>query len=494
MPLPQLAVQTDPLRTAHRADDLPRCVFLHSSFRTGSTWLWTKFRRQPRVIAYYEIFNDSLSNLTPESLRVSSYRIWDSRHPACAPYFLEYLPLLGESGGVKGFEPAMAFARFLPLDGELSGAERDYLRLLLAQAQARERVPVLTCTRTLGRMPALASEFPGCHILLYRNLLHQWCSYVDQQHRNNHFFINTVQETIRLNQHDPFVRSLGQLFPLDDGPQLPVNQFYCFLFLHLYLYAHAAGSADIVVDLGQLETDPIYRESIEARVAASTDLSIDLSDCRNTLSFSPQLPGPRDELADLIQVMAGCILETQPSEEGRLFLDQACADFLTEYDRHQFYTRPIRKELERLSTELERCTTERDALAADRATQSAERDALVADQVAQSAERAALTVENATLRAERDAMAVLRVERDAMVALRAMQLAEQAALAAENAALRAERDVVRAERDVVRAECQSTIAGLVAENQRLARGIVPRAIGKLRRVVGKVLRRCGLRR
>ena len=48
---------------ADAVPDVPT-VFLHSSFRTSSTWLWGKFRADPMRMCLYEVFQERLADLT----------------------------------------------------------------------------------------------------------------------------------------------------------------------------------------------------------------------------------------------------------------------------------------------------------------------------------------------------------------------------------------------------------------------------------------------
>ena len=68
-------------------------VFVCSSFRTSSTWLWAKLRAAPNTIAYCEIFNEALATLDIKQASGLSYSTWNSKHPHAAPYFLEFAPL-----------------------------------------------------------------------------------------------------------------------------------------------------------------------------------------------------------------------------------------------------------------------------------------------------------------------------------------------------------------------------------------------------------------
>lgn len=76
-------------------------LFVHSSFRTSSTWLWLAFRRIPEVLAYYEVFNPFLGRCTEGTLQMNSTASWNSRHPVCSPYFEEYRALLRPSSASR---------------------------------------------------------------------------------------------------------------------------------------------------------------------------------------------------------------------------------------------------------------------------------------------------------------------------------------------------------------------------------------------------------
>ena len=105
-------------------------VFIHSSWRTSSTWVWLKFRQLPETMSYYEPFHGLLAKRTRAEAQSIDYRSWDSNHPPGDPYGLEYLPLIRETGGVPFSEPAMAFEWFIPLGGirgRLRDTERKYL-------------------------------------------------------------------------------------------------------------------------------------------------------------------------------------------------------------------------------------------------------------------------------------------------------------------------------------------------------------------------------
>ena len=141
----------------------------------------------------------------------------------------------------------MAYERFIPpegLGGPLGEAERLYLEGLIAAATERGKVPVLTDTRTLGRFTAIARAFPGLHVLLLRNLFHQWASYTEQWEHRNGYFIDMLFATVEAAARvDPFTRVLSEWFETRDRSPTSVAAFQLFLLFHLHLILHAFDAA-----------------------------------------------------------------------------------------------------------------------------------------------------------------------------------------------------------------------------------------------------------
>jgi hypothetical protein len=314
-------------------------IFIHSSFRTASTYLWSCLRRSPRTLAYYEIFNETLATVAPTTLASSSPDGWYSKHPSGAPYFLEFLPLTREGGGVEGFEPAMSYARFIPDDGPggvISEAERAYVARLIDHAERRGKIPVLTATRSLGRFAGLKAAFPGLHVLLYRNLFQQWCSFTDQAFRGNPYFLDRMAEIMRLNGHDPVLRDLLAVFPLDTVSTEDPNTFFIFVFLHVHLYAHAAAAADLIIDMNRLAKDPAHRQAVEDRIATQ-DIALDLSDVRNSIAYSLCRFGSTEDMIERLNVVGAMITDRVGSETGRAFGLKVIAELIEEFECHEFH-------------------------------------------------------------------------------------------------------------------------------------------------------------
>lgn len=241
-------------------------IFLHSSFRVSSTWLWSRFRSKDEVVAYYEVFHEQLAII------------------------------------------------------------------------------------------------PGFHILAYRNLFQQWCSYTSQYLSGQPFFFCTIRKTIEANQHDPFLKRLRDLFPLDDVSIESSKYFHCFLLLHLYLYAQAADSADLVIDVNRIAVDDAYRTDIERQIVEKTGVAVDLSDAKNTIAFSVANLGRFEDVVCELEALGDLVIASAPSSTGREIVCKCLADVISEYKQYDFYARALAAECSRLSSERDNLVLERDAL------------------------------------------------------------------------------------------------------------------------------------
>jgi len=286
-------------------------VFLHSSWRTSSTWLWSKFRDSQEALCFYEPFHHFLRTASVDQALAVDAQSWPSRHPQAPSYYLEYVPLFRRGGGIRLSHEGFASTWFVPsggLSGELRREERRYVALLLREAERRGRVAVLGFTRSLGRSWALKQAFGGFHIFLHRNLWKQWASYQDYKRRGETFFCDTVPLLVNRTD-DPFLaylaanylaRSPAAASSNDGGAALigtatahealaalgSDDAFALFMGLHLYLYLHAQTAADLIVDVSRLARDDDYRSASEAAIARAARLSVSLADASDACCSS----------------------------------------------------------------------------------------------------------------------------------------------------------------------------------------------------------------
>lgn len=317
-------------------------VFVQSSWRTGSTWLWARLRAAPTTIAYCEVFHERLGSFTVGQLRRDDYSTWNSKHPESAPYFLEFSPFVSpDRGAARGYDARMAFEWFVPqegLGGPLREEERVYLEGLIAAAAERGKVPVLTDTRTLGRFTAIARAFPGHHVLLVRNLFHQWASYSEQWAHGNRYFFDTFFATVEAAARvDPFARVLFEWFETGDRSPANVVTFQLFLIFHLHLYLHAYDAATLVVDVNRVASDATERARVEAALGAAVGAPVGLADARAPFGLSLFTVGSKAAFVDTIEQFFKLAIDGSVSVEAARFAARAKDDALLEWERCEFY-------------------------------------------------------------------------------------------------------------------------------------------------------------
>jgi hypothetical protein len=273
---------------------------VYSCFRAASTWFWSRLRTQQKFCCYYEIFNEKLEHLLAADVPVMRPDNWRSHHPSGAPYFMEFVPLLGGASGVTGFPaehvPGSRFIGRGGVEGPLDDDVREYVSDLIAHARASGRVPVLTDPRLLARAAGFQAAFGGTHILLIRNLFEQWVSVCGQWQAGNDYFIRTIFNQLRSGGQDPFFSFLMSQFPTRDrahfedwarDENLDVV-FGCYVASRIYLLLHARRHCDLVVDITNLE-DPVYRAAVESSLATRLGVDIRLDDFERRIDYPRRL-------------------------------------------------------------------------------------------------------------------------------------------------------------------------------------------------------------
>lgn len=278
--------------------------------------------------------------MRPEQISSFNSENWNSKHPLIAPYFLEFHPLISPEGGVANYSASMAYDSFFSDD--ITNDETTYLSSLIEHARKLGRVPVITCTRSLGRMTALKKEFGGLHLVLYRNIFHQWCSYTEQWFNGNPSFIETVWLALTSKQRDKIAGDIARIYPSNDRSALNPNNFFAFVLLHIHLYARAADAATCIIDIDDIQSNATSRASLEGLIFNQTGLEIDFSGVRQKPSFSLVDIGNERVLTDTINAFPE-ILNHPKTPGGIEFISKVTNDLITEYKKYSKTALPVVK-------------------------------------------------------------------------------------------------------------------------------------------------------
>ena len=259
-----------------------RPIFLHSGFRSGSTWFWHRFRECAGVYGYCEPFNVKLAFLQAREIAANRPDAWPSGHPlSIRPYFAEYEPLLQPGSGVRLFEPRFGVETYFQIEAD--PAMERYVASLLDQGRSLEKLPVLGFCCSLGRVQWFRRHLDGINIVTWRNPRDQWMSShkLWTEHGNFHFEAHylLVAYIARLYPElAAFFDEFGALPTPDEiaptmdlftAPAGVARRFRVFLRVFVLDMLLAIEHADLVVDLDRMSASEPYRDSGHKRAARS---------------------------------------------------------------------------------------------------------------------------------------------------------------------------------------------------------------------------------
>ncbi|MCK7542790.1 hypothetical protein MLC59_01220 [Marinobacter bryozoorum] len=269
-------------------------VFIHSLFRSGSTYLFKAFRR---LGDGYTCFQEPLHEITVKAAANPQVLIDDQgndkvrelRHPQLDnPYFSE-LHALGVEALEQLSEPEVYNHWFAPA-GQPAGI--GFWRTLIDKAPAR---PVIQECRSAGRMALIREQLGGFHALLWRNPRDQWWSY-----QVSPYFDLTTQLTFNAAEPPALVQLAAELVgfkaqphpPLDvtydwylHRPLAPDQAYQAFYTLWLLAMHYGLRYADLLVNIDSLSADPAERQRVIEGFGRAGVSGLDFSDCHMPASW-----------------------------------------------------------------------------------------------------------------------------------------------------------------------------------------------------------------
>lgn len=264
-----------------------RPIFLHTQFRSGGTYIWSKFRQCKSYTAYYEPFNEVLAGYQRNSFPAYYQGIRDQMRHADVDeeYFAEYP--VDDQGRISGFLEAFSYDQFDLSSGAESLALEAYLNLLIAGAPGR---PVMKFCRSALRLDWLARRFNPLSIGVIRNPRDQWQSY--NSFAPGYFHAVNMMLTANLSTHT-LIAPLAEVMRIPRYKKAGVMEqieFYQLIVRHLdghILYAvfyywwvisllEFLPRMDLMIDIDLLGQHAEYQHAVDA-----LHLEIDFSDCHS---------------------------------------------------------------------------------------------------------------------------------------------------------------------------------------------------------------------
>jgi len=316
------------------APDSTRPIFIHALWRSGSTYVWSRFRAAAGAYGYYEPLHDGLSKLTAERIgRDTAEAVAANSHPALnKPYLAEFEPLLDGSRGVRNYSRRLAYHRFaLEPDAEDPALEA-YLGGLIGHAREQGRQAVLGFNRSDLRIGWMRRKFPSFNLIVEREPVDVFASYLSNLARGNAYYFEKLMLIAELNASNrifaypnrlmrtrnrferifakskPFYRAVAEA--------APQGQLYALAF-HTWIVRllHALSHGDLVVDMS-LADQPGYHETISERIEAGCGLRVDLQSMRTAE------PSAQVDLPDQAAIERD-VLDCLPTSALEPFIDRA---------------------------------------------------------------------------------------------------------------------------------------------------------------------------
>jgi hypothetical protein len=270
-------------------------IFLHGLWRSGTTFVWSCFRKHGGTYCFYEPLHHGLAKLTRRRIERESPTVFEmNRHPTLsAPYFAEFAPLV-RGRGVQDHRRAFAYERWSMDASESHPVLERYIESLLTLAWRQERAPVLGFTRSSLRIGWMKRRFGGFHLAIRRSPQAVWASFrAEQSLGNNAYFLMALEvamrnaaepdfaplaESLRLPKCSPWQGSKRQRLAILERLS-DAETFRLVYWLHCLAARHASVHADLVLDLERL-AEVNAADAASAAIRARCGLDIDLRGCK----------------------------------------------------------------------------------------------------------------------------------------------------------------------------------------------------------------------
>ena len=265
-------------------------IFVHSLFRSGSTYLFNAFRRSTAGYwCYQEPLNEYVRHVAraPERLlEIDGHDASLLRHPLLErPYFWEFYQVRNAIATL--FRKEFSYDGFFmaadnPSFGDLTG----YLRRLIDSAKGR---PFLQCCRTFGRLKALRDTLGGTHIHLWRNPHDQWWSY-----QVGDYFDATTQLIYNAADLPTMLAAAKEICGIPSFHDQDIDEelaharshrlaaregYMAFYTLWMYSLLTCEQAAKLSINIDSLSSSNKYRQQTLAALAVTGIEALDFSDC-----------------------------------------------------------------------------------------------------------------------------------------------------------------------------------------------------------------------
>lgn len=266
-----------------------RPVFIHAMWRTGSTYIWNKFREAAGFRAYCEPLHEQLWRLRRRDFDAEQIQATNQilRHPLLKKHYFDELPFDAE-GRVPGFREEFTFDTYC-LDADESNPDlAAYIQGLLDFAEQHQEIPVLQFNRSLFRSAWLSAHFAPLNLLLLRNPFDTWKSLL-----MNEYFPGGVCRIVGQHRNRSCLRAIAERWkvPYVEGTYDECEAAYRAFFnqhgdglypmyfaLSMVSVLYNLPHTDIVLDINAISGSEAARHEVEAQLREH-GIDVSFEDC-----------------------------------------------------------------------------------------------------------------------------------------------------------------------------------------------------------------------
>ena len=255
-------------------------IFIHSLFRTGSTYLWSTLKKNKNIICFYEPLNEQL--LTTHIINDISLIKKNNHHGLTKNYFNEYS---NTNKRIKYLTKSIIVDEFC----EISSRKQLYNYIRCLNRNNQKISNIFQFNRTSLRSKWFKEIFPESNnIYIYRNHIDQWYSIINQYRKKNLYFLTMNILWLSKNKNHKYFQPIVPLIQLPDIPPqagenqldyfahdynyaysytyyLTINEHYL---IHYYLWKlslkYNKKYCDFCIDMSRLNDDLNYRKLVSA--------------------------------------------------------------------------------------------------------------------------------------------------------------------------------------------------------------------------------------
>lgn len=288
----------DVTRSLPSSDSL---VCLQTMWRSGGTYVWSKFRADGRFRTYDEPCHERLLTETPAAFEEESRTGITNklRHPELDRHYFAEFPFQ-EKGGVEFFRKRFSYEDYyLPPDAEDSELTK-YVGNLISKAHQSGQRPLAKPCRFGLRAAWLKKQFAPISLYLLRNPDAMFRSYWSLGGRESYFFAATLLITSQ-NQKLPIFLEFAEHYDIPfiqrETVEEEIGEAQSFvrtlddqslrdlLLLHWALtFAHNAAISDHVIDIDLLASDQRYRTDTQDVLASLLAFPVRFDDVKHSLA------------------------------------------------------------------------------------------------------------------------------------------------------------------------------------------------------------------